>query len=291
MNTDREAYTIREAREKITDIISKTMFGSIDKKDAIPYMTGQTDKEPIETWGFDDNWNQWGNPELDERERLLDLENGYLLGMTEAERLKRIEDAYPRWLDEQKAMLDFHIAEYEEIKDQGRKEAAKAFAKLNLKPIEDKIDAARQDHADIQANTTGTAIKVSTTANAVDWLVSDRMRKKRANAKRGKANQEKGNAEERERAARDMETALNRVHDRMKNGATNVLAECRAVCRKFTPQTSRKNGLGEFAAYTPLTGADGEAIKPETLAKNYRARFGTKKARKARAAKAKRRTK
>lgn len=136
-----------------------------------------------------------------------------------------------------------------------------------------------------------TANAAERTANAAERLVALRTAQKQKNKENGTENQAKGNTEERKRAARDMETALDRVHDRMKNGATNLLAECRAVCRTFKPWTNRKNALGAFVDCEPLTRADGEAVKPETLAKNYRARYGTKKARKARAAKAKRRTK
>lgn len=160
-----------------------------------------------------------------------------------------------------------------------------------LTRIEQKLDAARKDHADIQADTTGTAMKVANIGNGVGWLVGEEKRKQQKRAKNGKESQAKGNTEERKRAARDMKTALNRVHDRMKNGAPNLLAVCRKVCEKFLPLTSRKNALGEYAEYAPLTGAGGKPILPETLAKNYRDRYGTKKERKARAAKAKRRTK
>ena len=151
-----------------------------------------------------------------------------------------------------------------------------------LKHIEEKIDRAREDHADLQADTTAAALNTSRAANGIEFLVSDRKRKLAANKQRGKDNQARGNTEEMERAARDMKTALNRVHDRMKKGATNLLAECRSVCKRFKPLTNRKNELGKYAECVPLTGASGKAIKPETLAKNYRNRFGTKKARKAR---------
>lgn len=160
-----------------------------------------------------------------------------------------------------------------------------------LARIEQKLDAARKDHANIQADTTATAMNVVNIVNGVDWLVQNRMGKMKENAKVGKGNQAKGNKDERNRAADDMEKALNRVHDRMKNGATNVLDVCREVCKNFLPLTSRKNALGKYEDCAPLTRADGEAVKPETLAKNYRTRFGPKKARKAMAAKAKRRTK
>lgn len=228
------------------------------------------------------------NAELDEVESFLHLENGYILGLTDDERRKRIDAAAKQWREEQAEVTN---REMEEIIDIGRKEAAKAFAKLNLKPIEDKLDAARQDHADIQADTTGTATKVANIGNGVGWLVREEKRKQQKRVKNGKESQAKGNTEERERAASDMKTALNRVHDRMENGATNLLAECRVVCRTFTRLTNRKNALGAFVDCVPLTRADGEAVKPETLARNYRTRFGTKRARKARAAKAKRRTK
>ena len=78
------------------------------------------------------------------------------------------------------------------------------------------------------------------------------------------------------------------------SGAKNVIGECRKVCKEFVSLTTKKNALGKCEAYAPLTGANDKPIKPETLAKNYRATFGTKKAKKAKAArtaKPKRRTK
>ena len=147
---------------------------------------------------------------------------------------------------------------------------------------------------DIQADTTVTALNTATTNNGVAWLVADRQSKIKGNKERGKTNQATGNTEESERAARDMQIALNRVHDRMKHGAKNVIGECRKVCKEFVSLTTKKNALGKCEAYAPLTGANDKPIKPETLAKNYRARFGTKKAKKAKAArtaKPKRRTK
>lgn len=124
--------------------------------------------------------------------------------------------------------------------------------------------------------------RITIVANGVDYLVSDRKKKKASNVKRGTENQTNGNREERDRAATDMKNALKRVHDDPdvragKHGA--VLAACRRVCREFTPLTSRKNALGKYEEYAPLTGAGGESIKPETLAKNYRKRYGTKKPR------------
>lgn len=146
----------------------------------------------------------------------------------------------------------------------------------------------------IHANTTAAALNTATINDGVSWLVADRKSKIRSNKERGKTNQATGNTEESERAAQDMRTALNRVHDRMKHGSKNVIGECRKVCKEFEPLTTKKNELGKFESYAPLTGVDGKPIKPDTLAKNYRKRFGTKKAKKAKAArtaKPKRRTK
>ena len=150
------------------------------------------------------------------------------------------------------------------------------------------------DVRNIQADTTAAVLNTATITNGVEWLVADRQRKIKDNKGRGKVNQEKGNTEESKRAARDMQTALNRVRDRMKRGAKNVIGECRKVCNEFEPLTTKKNELGKFESYAPLTGVDGKPIKPDTLAKNYRGRFGTKKAKRAKTAqtaKPKRRTK
>ena len=128
--------------------------------------------------------------------------------------------------------------------------------------------------------------KLELIGNGVDYLVDDRKKRKAANKERGKDNQGKGCDETRERAAEDMKSAIRRVHDNKdvrsgKHGA--LLKVCRRVCKKFKPITTKKNSLGEYEAYTPLTGTGGEEIKPETLAKNYRAKHGTLKKRKSRA--------
>lgn len=157
-----------------------------------------------------------------------------------------------------------------------------------------KVDALGGRLKDIEATATAAALNTATINDGVAWLIADRQKKIKGNKKRGKNNQATGNTEESERAAQDMQTALNRVHDRMKHGAKNVIGECRKVCKEFEPLTTKKNELGKFELYAPLTGVDGRPIKPDTLAKNYRERFGTKKAKKAstaRTAKPKRRIK
>ena len=157
-----------------------------------------------------------------------------------------------------------------------------------------KLGEVQGEVRNIRVDTTTAALNITTINKGVAWLVGDRQKKIKGNKKRGKINQATGNTEESERAAQDMQTALNRVHDRMKHGAKNVIGECRKVCKEFEPLTTKKNELGKFELYAPLTGVDGRPIKPDTLAKNYRERFGTKKAKKAstaRTAKPKRRIK
>lgn len=144
----------------------------------------------------------------------------------------------------------------------------------------------RAEIADVRADTTAAAINSFKAKTTVEDLLALRLQKRAENKERGTINQANGNTEADERAARDMQAALNRVRDRIKNGAKNVLGECRTVCKEFEPLTTKKNAMGKYEAYAPLTGANDEPIKPETLAKNYRKRFGTKKANKAKTARA-----
>jgi len=121
------------------------------------------------------------------------------------------------------------------------------------------------------------------TQNGVDWLVQDRKKRMKANVERGTENQAKGDATEMQCAAADMEKALNRVHDDPdvkagKHGA--LLAACRRVCREFKPLTNKKNEMGKYEQYAPLTKAGGEKVKPETLATNYRKKYGARQPRK-----------
>ena len=120
--------------------------------------------------------------------------------------------------------------------------------------------------------------KVDNTQAGVSFLVHDRMGKQAANSKRGKESREKAVRDdaERQRAERDLETALKRVADDTdikagRHGA--IIAACRRVCGQFTPLTgAKKNGR----AYLSLTKEDGKPLKPETLAKYYRERHGGK---------------
>lgn len=130
------------------------------------------------------------------------------------------------------------------------------------------------------------AEKINRTDANVSRLVRDRDNRRKANRERGRENQSKGDGEERERAARDMETALRRVRERVKEkekagGKVCLLDECRAACREFTQKSGRKNEFGKCAdGYYPLTGAGDKPIKAETLARNYRTKYGTKGSRK-----------
>ena len=149
------------------------------------------------------------------------------------------------------------------------------------------IDAVGGQLKDFQADSTAAAINSHDAKTAAETLLALRLKDKEGRSKRGKAAQETAkregvNATEMKRAADDRTCALNRVHDRVKNGE-QVQAACYAVCRHF----KKVGGSGKFANETwlPLTGWNGNPIKPETLAKNYRTRFGTKKAKKKRGTK------
>lgn len=127
------------------------------------------------------------------------------------------------------------------------------------------------------------------TANGIEWLVNDRKRKISDNSKRGKENQAKGNSAARERAKHDMDEALAKVRNRViaeeeKHGAEHVSVQilpiCDKVCKHFKPLSPKKNAFGEFENCEELRKSNGEPVKPETLAKHYRKKFGTKKAQK-----------
>jgi len=134
---------------------------------------------------------------------------------------------------------------------------------------------------------------MASTRTGVAFLVNDRKGKIKGNRKRGAENQAKGIDAERERAAKDMDDALDRVRRRIADAEKNgkraiVLDACRAVCKEFKWKTKKKNALGKCAdGYYPLTGADGKPIKPETLAKNYRDRYGGKRGKREKAVAAK----
>jgi len=100
-----------------------------------------------------------------------------------------------------------------------------------------------------------------------------------------KANADPDIAEAKQRADDDMKRAVGRVrkyvleHEK-KNEKYNLLAICRTVCKEFTSLTTKKNALGKCSEYAPLEGWQGNPIQPDTLRKNYTAKFGTKKAQK-----------
>lgn len=131
--------------------------------------------------------------------------------------------------------------------------------------------------------------KAGYAANCGEWLVSDRKKKKSENSKRGVENQAKGNCEARERSKHDMAEALAKVRNQViakekKHGVRHVSAQilpiCRRVCNQFKPLSNKKDKRGEYVSYQKLTGSNGEPIKPETLAKRYREKYGTKKTQK-----------
>lgn len=123
------------------------------------------------------------------------------------------------------------------------------------------------------------------TQAGVDFLVSKKHgRSAAAKAAQAKAKDDADIAKAKDRAAADMNRALQKVRDDKdvkanKHGA--VIAACRRVCKEFTPLTTKKNALGKFEQYDPLRDWLGDEIKPDSLARNYRERYGTRKDRKA----------
>ena len=116
--------------------------------------------------------------------------------------------------------------------------------------------------------------------NGVSFLVCDRKNRQKANTDRGKKNQAEGageNASERQRADHNIEKALARVHERVKKQGQQILAACRWVCAHFDTFTDAKKNA---PTYLPLSKADGKPMKPETLARYYRKRHGSKQGKK-----------
>lgn len=154
--------------------------------------------------------------------------------------------------------------------------AGAANAEASRKEVDAKLDALKVAIDGVAAGVAGVKDASERSLAGVSFLVHDRMGKQAANSKRGKESREKAVRDdaERQRAERDVETALERVADDPdvkagKHGA--IIAVCSRVCVQFTPLTgAKKNGR----AYLPLTKADGEPLKPETLARYYRERHG-----------------
>lgn len=124
--------------------------------------------------------------------------------------------------------------------------------------------------------------RMESTEAGVSFLMHDRMKTQAANRKRGKENREKAvfADNERQRAERDIETALERVAadpnvNAGKHGA--IIAACRRVCSRFATLTDSKKNA---PTYLPLTQADGTPLKPETLARYYREAHKAKRGKK-----------
>ncbi len=118
------------------------------------------------------------------------------------------------------------------------------------------------------------------TQAGVSFLVCDRKNRQKANRDRGKKNQAKGageNASERQRANHNIGKALARVHERVKKQGQQILAACRWVCAHFATFTDAKKNA---PTYLPLSKADGKPMKPQTLARYYRKRYGSKQGKK-----------
>ena len=185
-------------------------------------------------------------------------------------------------------------AERDGLKDDLRKlsetllNATAARADETIKAINavgEKVDAARGDIADVGKKLSDENDRMQQlihdrfadlkpTQAGVDYLVGKKTQHTR-NAKKAQAqaNKDEKVCNDKQRAADDMHRALERVRDDPnvkagKHGA--VLAACRRVCKEFNPLTTKKNALGKFEQYAPLTDWQLKPIKPETLARNYR---------------------
>ena len=144
-----------------------------------------------------------------------------------------------------------------------------------------KLDALQGTANETQAEAAGAKVAAEGAQNGVSFLVHDRMGKQAANSKRGKESREKAVRDdaERQRAERDVETALERVAEDpgVKAGEHGaIIAACRRVCSRFrTLPGAKKNA----PTHLPLTKADGNPLEPETLARYYRERHGGKRGR------------
>lgn len=110
-------------------------------------------------------------------------------------------------------------------------------------------------------------------AGDVAELVADRRACKARNKTQGKKNRLGGvtadhrTAESAAHAKADLEIALERVHKRAQNGES-VACACRWVCEHFATSGSTKYGNQSYYALMTETG---KPMKPETLARYYRA--------------------
>ena len=86
-------------------------------------------------------------------------------------------------------------------------------------------------------------------------------------------------SKERTKAAKDLETALKRIHERVMTKGEKVLAACRYVCLHFTPIPGRKDELGRVQ-YKPLVNQYGREVRTETqfktIARYYRKKYNAK---------------
>lgn len=98
-----------------------------------------------------------------------------------------------------------------------------------------------------------------------------------------KDNADHPSSKERTQAAKDLDTALKRIHERVMSKGEKVLPACRYVCLHFTPIPGRKDELGRVQ-YKPLVNQYGKEVNTETqfetIARYYRARYNTKRRKK-----------
>ena len=241
-------------------------------------------------------WTDCAAPALRAIERLSDLQRAF-----------DVDEKEQCPIDEVRQHYNNVQAERDGLKDELRKlsetllNATAARADEITKAINavgEKVDAARGDIADVvkefsdandrtQQLIDDRFVDLEPVKTALDFLVSkkqDRSRKGREAQARTKhmcPNREQQAANE------NRAKALRRVANdpdvkARKYGA--VLAACRKVCKEFEPLTTKKHSItGKFLSYKPLADWQGKPIQPETLAKNFRTIYGTRKKRKAEA--------
>lgn len=246
-------------------------------------LTSPTDRETVEDW--------YKNGVFDDRE-----ENRRTLARIEAGQ----GETHRRLLTTEEKILAAIADTKAEVKANGGKidaqqakvnetQAAANLAAKNSAAAKRTAENIAQDMAGLpaaiaeaKAEAAGAKVAAEGAQASASFLVHDRMGKQAANRKRGKESHEKAVRDdaERQRANRDLKTALKRVADDPdvkdgKHGA--VIAACRRVCKQFTPLKGAKKNA---PLYLQLTQADGTPLKPETLARYFREQYGTKRARK-----------
>lgn len=118
----------------------------------------------------------------------------------------------------------------------------------------------------------------------VDFIASDVQERKDRNSKRGKANRagsdenpDHPTSAQRATLTTDMNRALVRIHNKVKDGMS-IIAACRSVCRNFYTTGGKKDALGKTPT-APLKNQKGVEMTTETqfqtMARYYRERYNT----------------